>query len=310
MGTLAYSLAREKGKSVFSFITRDSDSAVYNYTTGAFVKNLHLHLVTNNNDRANYRVPYREVYSGMFTLELDVSTFVDDSYTLTSRVLDNDSIESLQIDSVTISVLSGEPQDGTLSLDITLSPGLNIFSYIRDTFTGMYLRSDMSGFKVFSPLDDEESVRVLFRHSFIPNSSTYTLSKSLATVPDTVLDVSVYKLSSNIEYLVGRPIKIHVLNGKQQRGVLFKEVLLSHDTLANDTYRYVSPNGEPIGSADVYVFKKSEYSSDRLDLALGKTTTDPQGRWVAPIPVPAGDTYTILFFKSSEFGPDTADVVV
>ena len=310
MGTLAYSLAREKGKSVFSFITRDSDSAVYNNTTGAFVKNLHLHLVTNNNDRANYRVPYREVYSGMYTLELDVSTFLDGSYTLTSRLLDNNSIEALQIDSVSISVIDGEPQDGTLSLYIALSPGRTVFCYKRDTFTDMYLRSDMSGFKVFSPLDDEESVRALFRHSFVPNSSTYSLSKSLSTVPDTVLDVSVYKLASNVEYLVGRPIKIHVLKGKQQRGVLFKEILLSHDTTSNDAYRYVAPNGDPIASADVYVFKKSEYSSDRLDLAIGKTITDPQGRWVAPIPVPAGDTYTILFFKSSEFGPDTSDVVV
>ena len=310
MGTLAHSIARKKDKTIFCFLIRESDGAVYNFQTSSFVTGLHLHLVTSNLERAKYRVPYREVYTGMYKVEVDCSAFSDGDYSLDSRFLDEGTIESLTTDSVSIKILDGEAQDGTLFIEANIKAGLTLFAYIRDTFTGMYLLSDLSGFKVFSPLDDEEEVRSTFRHTFTANGDLYTLSRSLSTVPDTIIEVSVYNLRNSVEYKAGRSVTVHVLNGKQQRGVLFDEILINHDTLVNDNFRYVAPNGEPIDAAEIYVFKKSEYTSDSLDNALGRTLTNAEGRWVSPIPVQAGDTYTIVFFKGSEYGPDVAEVAV
>lgn len=313
MGTLTHSIARKKSKTLFTFLTRDSDGAVYDTTVSSFIEGLALHLVSANIDRAKYRVPYSEVYAGMYRLEVECSNFVDSTYTLDSRYL-NGEVESLSTDKVSLKVSSGEVLDGDLDIQASLSAGLTLFCYIRDTFTSHYLQTDMIGFKNFSPLDDAEITRQLFRHTFTPNGTEYSLSRSLASIPDTVLEVSIYNLreteGQNVEYKAGLPLKIHVLNGKQQRGVLFDEILLNHDTKTNDNLRYVAPNGDPIAEAEVYVFRKSDYTSDSLDNALGRTLTNTQGRWVAPVPVQAGVTYTILFFKGSTYGPDTAEVSV
>jgi hypothetical protein len=87
-------------------------------------------------------------------------------------------------------------------------------------------------------------------------------------------------------------------------------VALNHHHGLPDNLRYVTPGGTPIRDAQVRIYFKSDYDTQRLDAPVGVTTTDPNGRWKAPIFVERGFTYVIHFFKPNEFGPDTATIVV
>ena len=86
--------------------------------------------------------------------------------------------------------------------------------------------------------------------------------------------------------------------------------MVNHDIEQFDHIRYLAPNGEPISGAEVYLFKKSEYSSDQFDNALGRTLTGDDGRWQEAIPAQAGDTYTVVLFKQGEYGPDVIDIAI
>jgi hypothetical protein len=92
--------------------------------------------------------------------------------------------------------------------------------------------------------------------------------------------------------------------------VLYNKIQVNHDTPFNDNLRYVKPNGDPVASANVYIFKESEYVADKLDNAIGFTTTDPSGRWVAPIPVDAGYSYVVIFFLKNKYGPDKVTITL
>lgn len=309
MGFLVHTLARKSQSTLFAFLTRESDGAVYNNSQGSFIQELNLHLV-DQASRANYRVPYVETRSGSYTLELDVTEFRDDNYTIQSRFL-TDNQESPPTDVTSVLVSSGEVQDATLNLSVDSTSNLNLFSYIRDKFTGKYLTSTGDSFLSMSLLDESEDIRANFRHSLNEVApGRYELNRDLSQVPDTVLLVTLYQYVNGVEYKAGLPVTVHVHDGRQQRGVLFNTVMLNHDILTFDNLRYLAPNGEGISDAQVYVFKKSEYSSDRFDNALGRTITRTDGRWVDAIPVQAGDTYTVVLFKPGEYGPDVTDIAV
>lgn len=307
MGTLAHSLARATGKSAFAFLIRESDGAIYDNTNSVFVENQQLHLTNDEATRSRFRISYTELKTGLYRLEVDSTNFVDGNYTLQSRFLDS-GIESLPIDVVSIRLLEGEVQDGDINIEATLPAGLTIFCYIKDVFTNSYLKSDMSGFAHFYPLDAIESTRANFRHSFTGNGTSYVLNRSLATIEDTVLEVSVYNLRDGLEYKAGSPVRVHVANNKQQRGVLFTTVMVDHNTSSPDNLRFLASNGDPISEADVYIFKQSEYTSGVYDNALGRTKTNSEGRWVDSLPVPAGDTYVVVFFKPYLYGPNNIQV--
>lgn len=307
MGTLAHSLARDTGNTAFAFLTRESDNAVYDNTNSVFVENQQLHLTNDQDTRSHFRISYTEIKTGLYRLEIDVTNFLDGNYTVQSRFLDSN-IESLPIDVVSLVISGGEVQDGAINIEATLPAGLNIFAYIKDAFTGTYLKSDMSGFSVFYPLDALAAVRANFRHSFTGSSKQYLLNKSLATIEDTVLEVSVYNLKEGVEYKAGSPVRVHVSNNKQQRGVLFTTVLVDHNTPSPDNLQYVADNGAFIEGADVYIFKQSEYTSGVYDNAVGRTKTDSYGRWVDSLPVEAGNTYVVVLFKPYAYGPDNTQI--
>jgi hypothetical protein len=119
-----------------------------------------------------------------------------------------------------------------------------------------------------------------------------------------------YLREDGLEIKAGLPSTINVLNNKQQRGLNFDTVYLSHDTKENDHLRYVKPNGEPISGAQVLVFETSKYIANSFDGALGITYTNPSGRWVSPIPVRAGASYTVVFFLKEKYGPDSVEVIM
>ena len=310
MGFLIHTLARQKEKSLFSYIIRETDNAVYNNVEQIFVQEVQLHLVNDALSREKFRTPYREVSTVMYLLEVDCTNFIDSNYTLESRYLDN-AIESIPTDVVSVPIKSGEVEDSSLNMSLKSSGSLNLFCFIKDKFSEKYLKANSNDFVAMSLGDESEQLRSEFRHSFNEVSpGEYILNRDLSNVPDTVLIVTLYQLNRGIEYKAGLPVTIHVHDGRQQRGVLFNTVMINHDILTYDNLRYLAPNGSPISDAEVYVFKKSEYTSDRFDNALGRTTTREDGRWNDAIPVQAGDTYTILLFKSGNYGPDVIDIAV
>ena len=311
MGFLVHTLARRKGSTLFSFIIRESDGAVYNNVDQVFIPELQLHLVQDEASRVQLRVPYSETRSGSYRLEVDCSNFIDSSYRLESRFLAGGQ-ELSPTDIVSVSINSGVVQDSALDIAITTQANLNLFCFIKDKFTGKYMRGDTGDFASMSLATDSEDIRAVFRHSLneliVPGN--YKLERNLEQVPDTVLVVTLYQLVNGVEYKAGLPITVHVHDGKQQRGVLFNTVMVNHDIQVSDNLRYLAPNGEPIVSAEVYVFKKSEYLSDTFDNALGRTTTREDGRWQDAIPVQAGDTYTVVLYKQGYYGPDVIDIAI
>jgi len=307
MGTLAHSLARATGKSAFAFLIRESDNAIYDNINSVFVENQQLHLTNDEATRSRFRISYTEIKTGLYRLEVDSTNFVDGDYTLQSRFLES-GVESLPIDLVSIRLLGGEVQDGDINIEATLPVGLTIFCYIQDVFTTKYLKSDMSGFATFYPLDALEEERSTFRHSFTGIGRQYTLNKSLSSIEDTVLEVSVYNLKDGIEYKAGSSIRVHVANNKQQRGILFSTVMVDHNTPDPDNLRFLASNGDPIEGADVYIFKQSEYTSGVYDNAVGRTKTTSDGRWVDSLPVEAGNTYVVVFFKPYFYGPNNIQI--
>ena len=310
MGYLVHTLARKANSTLFAFITRDSDSAVYNSSTGLFVQDVKLHLTRDSLTRDQFRVYYAQTRSGSYTLEVDCGEFLDGSYTLETRYI-VDGQESPPTDVVSLDIQAGEVRDDALNISISSAPNLNLFCYIRDTFTGKYLRSDIATFASLSLIDEAENIRSEFRHSLNELSpGRYLLNRSLASVPDTVLDVTLYQLSNGLEYKAGLPVTVHVHDGRQQRGVLFNTVLVNHDILGNDNLRYLGQNGEPIEGAEVYLFRKADYNSDTFDGALGRTVTREDGRWMQAIPAQAGDTYTVVLFKPGVCGPDSVDIAI
>ena len=275
-----------------------------------FIEDVKLHLVLDNLSRSKFRVPYVETRSGSYKLEIDCSAFEDGNYSLQSRFL-TDQQESIPTDEVSIKVSAGEVQDSSLNMSISSNANLNLFCFIKDKFTDNYLKANSDNFVPMSLADETEELRSQFRHSLNEIApGEYVLDRDLSNVPDTVLTVTIYQLVNDIEYKAGLPVTVHVHGGRQQRGVLFDTVMVNNDREQFDYLRYLAPNGQPISGAEVYLFKKSEYSSDQFDNALGRTLTGEDGRWLQAIPAQAGDTYTVVLFKQGEYGPDVVDVAI
>ncbi len=89
-------------------------------------------------------------------------------------------------------------------------------------------------------------------------------------------------------------------------------VTVNHDFGGTDELQYTAA-GNPIEGATVLAFLKSVYvaNSGRPPgtLAVASTTTDANGRWVQSLQLNPG-TYTIVFQRASDFGPDPVEIVV
>lgn len=88
-------------------------------------------------------------------------------------------------------------------------------------------------------------------------------------------------------------------------------VFVSHDYGGTGGLRYVDGDGMGIRGAAVTVYTRSDYDAGLLDnrYAVGRTTTDADGRWLTPVAVDPG-TYKVVFSKPGSFGPDAVDLVV
>jgi len=91
--------------------------------------------------------------------------------------------------------------------------------------------------------------------------------------------------------------------------VFTNTVVVDHDYELSNNLRYVTPGGDPIENAQIRLYYKSDYDAGDFSTPVGVTTTDADGRWVNPIHVYPGFTYTVQFFAPAEYGPDTSTII-
>lgn len=308
MGNLVSQIAYRYSKTLFSFLKREADSAYFNYQTLQFIPNQKIHLTLDEQTRAKFRIPFIEVGSGNYRWQVDCSSFLDGEYSIeTHEILAG--VEYSTIDNYSVNIENGEVQLSALELSLETAPKLSLFCYIRRTYDDKYY-TVLGEFLDFDILSDSQQTRELFRVPFVElEPGKYNVNRSLADFSDGAYTITVYSLKPDgLEIKAGLPSTINILNEKQERGLSFDTVYLSHDTKENDFLRYVKPNGEPIAGASIYVFETNKYVSNSFDGAVGITFTSPDGRWVSPIPVKAGVDYSVVFFLKDKFGPDKIDI--
>jgi len=87
-------------------------------------------------------------------------------------------------------------------------------------------------------------------------------------------------------------------------------IALAADTGSQNALQYVSQGGTPIDGATIRVYKKIDWDTNQLANVVGSTITNAGGTWLSPVFVEPGETYTIVYHKTNEFGPDTTEVTV
>jgi hypothetical protein len=87
-------------------------------------------------------------------------------------------------------------------------------------------------------------------------------------------------------------------------------VALSENTGGQNNLQYVTNGGTPINGASVRVYKKLDWDTRNLERVVGTTITNAAGGWATPVFVEAAETYTIVYHKPNEYGPDTAEITV
>lgn len=87
-------------------------------------------------------------------------------------------------------------------------------------------------------------------------------------------------------------------------------IALDADTTGQNNLQYVSQGGTPVEGATVRVYKKIDWDTNQLASVVGSTITNAGGTWLNPVFVEPGETYTIVYHKTNEFGPDTTEVTV
>lgn len=87
-------------------------------------------------------------------------------------------------------------------------------------------------------------------------------------------------------------------------------ITLNEDSGGQNNLQYVTSGGSPIEGATIRVYKKVDYDTNNLDKVVGTTLTNANGKWSDPVFVEPGETYTIVYNKVHEYGPDTAELTV
>ncbi len=85
---------------------------------------------------------------------------------------------------------------------------------------------------------------------------------------------------------------------------------LTEHTGGQNNLTYVTEGGTPIHEATIRVYKKIDYDLRNLSKVVGTTLTTPSGTWANPIFVEPGETYTIVYHKVNEYGPNTVEITI
>lgn len=87
-------------------------------------------------------------------------------------------------------------------------------------------------------------------------------------------------------------------------------IALNENVGGQNNLQYVSQGGTPVEGATIRVYKKLDYDTRNLTKVVGTTVTNASGNWTSCVFVEPGETYTIVYNKTNEFGPDTTEITV
>ncbi len=308
MSNYVSTLTQPSGRQFIGYLTRVSDSFIYNSSTSQFEGTVLADLV--GNERVPYRISYSEGAPGSYSATLDISQFEDGEYSLESREIAND-VEYANISTDVFEVSAGAVSSTDILIKITTAPTRALFAYIESSSTGLFFNSIDNSMGRLDLLTASLDSRGKFRHSYSETRpSEYLLTIDASSLLDGVYLVRTYELVGDVEIEAGEDHLIRVQDGKQLAGVDFGSISLSENTGGKDSLKYVQANGVPVENAIITVYLSNEYNQGNTANPIGKTTTDFSGRWVDPISVDPGNTYTVVFQKSGHFGPDSKEVVV
>lgn len=85
---------------------------------------------------------------------------------------------------------------------------------------------------------------------------------------------------------------------------------LNENAGGQNNLQYVSRGGTPIANATIRVYKKIDWETKNYTKVVGTTLTTATGGWQVPVFVEVGETYSVVFHKPNEYGPDVAEITV
>lgn len=302
MGNITSTITQPTGRTLFSFLRRAVDGLYWNAVDEEFqVVDL---LSADEEERSPFRISYIDD-AGSYTWTLDAGDFLDGSYVYTSRELSGVT-EYAPIVETALTITNGNVAGSLLTAAITQTAGKTLFSFVKRNRDGLYYDAEAEDFGSADMASAPEVVRASYRVGFTEDpAGEYTWELDVTNFQDGAYSVSTRELIGSLEILAGEDYSVGVYNGAVTTGVSLGEVGLNHNTGSTDNLRYVTTGGAAIEGAKICV-----YATGGSSVPLGVTFTNKYGRWEAPVLVPVGASYTIVFSKQGLYGPDTRTVVL
>lgn len=301
MGSITSTITQPEGRTLFAFLRRSIDGLYWNDSDEEF-QALNL-LSADEATRAPFRIPYTDT-DGTYTWTLATDTFMDGAYVYTAHELSGIT-EYASLAEVTVNVANGD-SSATLTVGLAQGTGKTLFSFLCRNRDGLYYNYDTESFGSADMASAAEDVRASYRIPFTEDpAGEYSWALDVVDFSDGTYTVSSRELIGSLEILVGVDYPVVIYNGEVVTGVSLGEVGLNHDTGSTDNLRYVTSGGAAIEGAKICV-----YATGGSSVPLGVTFTNKYGRWEAPVLVPVGASYTIVFSKQGLYGPDTRTVVL
>jgi len=86
--------------------------------------------------------------------------------------------------------------------------------------------------------------------------------------------------------------------------------VLDENAGGDNNLQYITEGGTPVDAATVRVYKKIDWDTQNLTAVIGSTITNTAGGWTSPVFVQPGETYTVVYHKPNEYGPDTQEITI
>lgn len=308
MAEFVSTLAYPAGRVFISYLVRDLDRALYNYSTESFDEGVFLSDLQGA-AREPYRIPYEERAPGSYSWVLSTIGLSGD-FSYQSRELAN-GVEYDNVKEETFKVIDGVVQSSDVDLRIDTVSGLTLFVYLKQLSSGLFFKEADSSFSYLDLSGSAVAVREPYRIAYREDTpGKYSLTLDANLFDNGNYEVFTYQLSEGVELQAGLPTVIQIQDNREQVGVVFDTVAVSENTGGVDNLRYITSSNQGVEGAKVVVYLKSDYDQGNFDSPFGSTLTRPDGRWVDPIRVPAGASYVVTYQKEGFFGPDSQEVIL
>jgi hypothetical protein len=120
--------------------------------------------------------------------------------------------------------------------------------------------------------------------------------------------------------VVGRPADTNVNTLSALRDVTAAKVEdllgdgsteVDHDTGGTDNMMYETSGGSGIAGAQITIYLKSDYDTRNRgnEFVVARTSTGSDGKWARSVMLLPG-TYTAVFYKANEYGPDKREFTI